>query len=732
MTTTPCRASSATSEHGRRALALRDLTNLRPVYIVPRDDLVSEVLIPCLGVTNGLSCMFGYFSSNALRDIAPGLAIFLGRSTERMRLLVSPNLSPEDLDAMRRGISTPAEVIKARLLESYGEACMSESALVRHTLECLAYLLASGRLEIKVTFLPHGLFHDKVWFFADDSAAVVAHGSSNMTAAGLTRNHEQIRVEKSWEGADQATVIAELSEEYEALWDGRREYAVALDLPVAIEHDLIRERLPDTTPTFDDFKAAWHRDYLRQIVAAPLGSGPRVQAPPGFSIPDGLVWDSGDFAHQGMAVRAWEDAGRRAILEMATGSGKTITALVATKRLHDASKPMLVVIAVPILPLVEQWAEEVTAFGLRPVVPGRTASRRQKFTEIDAAVRRLRLGATEVECLVITHDLLTDEEFKAQIAELRHGSLLIADEVHNLGSARFISDPPTSFTYRLGLSATPVRQYDDEGTAGLVSFFGEVAFSFTLEDAIGTCLVPYDYYVHVVELSSDELASWLDLTEQIRRIQWKAEDGDSDAETRLQLLRNRRRLILENAEAKMQALREALEANNPRDLRHALIYGTDKGPGQLEEINRMLRSLGIRFHQLTADETSNPRLAGDILRAFRRGDLQVLTAKRVLDEGVNVPEVATAYIVASTTVIRQWVQRRGRVLRKCAAIGKEKATLHDFLVVPPGGEAGDEDIRSLLRGEFDRIAEFGRLSVNAGAPDGALSVVHSYLIEYFG
>lgn len=731
-TTTPCRAKSATYEHGRRTLALRDLTNLRPVYIVPRDDLVSEVLIPCLGATHGLSCMFGYFSSNALRDLAPGLAIFLGRSMQRMRLLVSPNLSPEDLEAMRQGVSTPADVIEARLLESYGEACISESALVKHTLECLAYLLADRRLEIKVAFLPHGLFHDKVWFFADDSGAVAAHGSSNMTAAGLTRNHEQIRVEKSWEGADQATVISELSEEYEALWDGRRDYAVALDLPVAIEHDLIRKRLPDTRPTYEDFQAAWHRDYLRHIVATPLGSPPPAPEQPGFSIPDGLVWDSGDFVHQGMAVRAWEDAGRRAILEMATGSGKTVTALVAAKLLHDASRPLLVVIAVPTLPLVEQWAEEVMAFGVRPVVPGRAGSRRHKFAEIDSALRRLRLGATDVECLVITHDLLTDEEFKTLTAELRHESVLIADEVHNLGSAGFISDPPTTFTYRLGLSATPVRQYDDEGTTALVAYFGEIAFSFTLEDAIGTCLVPYDYYVHVVELTSDELATWLDLTEQIRRVQWKAEDGDSDAETRLQLLRNRRRLILENAEAKMEALRQTLEASNLRALKYTLIYGTDKGPSQLEHINKLLRALGVRFHQLTADETSNPRLAGDILRAFRQGDLQVLTAKRVLDEGINVPEVATAFIVASTTVSRQWVQRRGRVLRKCAAIGKEKATIHDFLVVPPSGEAGDEDIRSLLRGEFDRISEFGRISLNAAAPDGALQVVHPYLIEYFG
>jgi len=713
-------------------VVLRDLTSIRPVYIVPRDEFVSEVLVPCLGTTDALSCMFGYFSSTALRDIAPGLAVFLARSGEPMRLLVSPNLSHEDLEAMRQGVSTPADVIETRLLEAYGEACTSESALVQHTLACLAYLLASERLKVKVAFLPDGLFHDKVWFFVDASGTVVVHGSSNLTTAGITRNHEQIRVEKSWSGPDQATVINELTEEYEALWAGLRDYAVALDLPAAIAHDLIRERLPESPPTYEDFEAAWRRDYLRQIVAEPLPPLISVPEHRSFSIPDGLAWDTGDFAHQGMAVRAWEEAGRRAILEMATGSGKTVTALIAAKRLFKATKPLLAVIAVPSLPLIEQWAEEASDFSLKPVVPGRMATRRQKFSEIDSAIRRLKLSATEVECLVITHDLLCDKEFKAAIADVRHETLLIADEVHNLGSAGFVSDPLESFTYRLGLSATPIRQYDEQGTAALAAFFGNVAFSFTLEDAIGTCLVPYDYYVHVVELSQDELSSWTDLTEQIRRIQWKADDGDADAETRLQLLRNRRRLILENAGAKIQALREALDTSGTRSLSSALVYGTDKGPGQLDEINKLLRALGIRFHQLTAEETSKPQLTGGILAAFRRGDLQVLTAKRVLDEGVNVPEVVTAFIVASTTVARQWVQRRGRVLRKCSAIGKDRATIHDFLVVPPLGQAADEDIRSLLRGEFERIGEFGRLSLNAAAPDGALSIIYPYLIDYFG
>jgi len=716
-------------------VALRDLHGIRPLYIVPRDDLVSEVLVPCLQSTTSLSCMFGYFGSAALRDIAPGLAVFLGRSTERMRLLVSPNLSADDLEAMRTGVTTPAEVLERRLAELLGEAAVSESALVRHTLECLAYLLAAGRLEVKVTYLPDGLFHDKVWFFADASGAVVVHGSSNLTVAGLTRNHEQIRVEKSWSGQDQATVITELAEEYEALWDGRREYAVVLDLPLAIEQNLIKQYEPDTAPTHADFEAAWKHDYLRGLAPLPAAANqsPISTPAPQFMIPPHLEWETGDFAHQGVAVRAWEEAGRRTILEMATGSGKTVTALVGAHRLYAEQTPLLVVIAVPILPLVRQWADEARAFELGPVIPGDQATRRAKLAAVESALRRLRLHAATVECLIVTHDLLCDREFQQLVAQHRGPSLLIADEVHNLGSPSFRSRPPECFSARLGLSATPVRQYDDEGTAALVDFFGDIAFSFTLQDAIGTCLVPYDYYVHPVALTHDELSTWFELTTQLNRLIRRADEGDHMTERRIQLLRNKRRLVLEDATGKLDALEEALARAGPRSLRHALVYATDKRPEQLRAINRMLRQLGVRFHQLTDAETSRPRLAGEVLAAFRQGDLQVLTAKRVLDEGVDVPEVATAFIVASTTVERQWVQRRGRVLRKCDAINKHHAELHDFLVVPPADELGsDDDVRNLLRGELDRIGEFGRLARNAAAADGALAVIHPIVIEYFG
>ncbi len=687
--------------------------------------------MPCLRRTRTLECMVGYFGSGALADLAPGLAEYLNRRSSPARLIISPYLQSGDLAAIEKGIGTPADVLEQRLIELLGEAAISESALVRHTLECLAYLIATTRLVIKISFLPNGQFHDKVWFFSDASGRVVVSGSSNLTRSGLGRNHEQVRVERSWETGDQRVAIEVLSDEFDALWHGWREYAICLDLPVAVRERLIREFQPGRPPSADDFEAALRHDREHQLVSAE-GT---LQPPPHpvFRVPASLRWEDGPYRHQGAAVKAFEAADRRGVLEMATGAGKTITALVAAHRLYDRHKRLLIVIAAPTLPLIAQWRSEAEAFGLEPIVPGDSASA-SKLAVVEQALRRLRMRTSKVECLVVTHNLLCDTDFQGVLARYGGDILLIGDEVHNLGREAFLENRPDFIRFRLGLSATPIRQYDDVGTATLFGYFGGVVYEFTLDDAIGVCLVPYDYFVHVVRLTDDEMHGYRELTERIKRIAWQVSDDD-DANDDLQLLLNRRRKILENAEGKLTALRDELAERDPRGVRHTLVYATDKGPEQLESVNRLLHELGLRAHQLTAEETQNGQLVRRVLGAFRDGAIQVLTAKRVLDEGLNVPEIAEALILASTTVERQWVQRRGRILRPCNATRKDHAVLHDFLVLPPETETRhgvDADTRKLIQGEVNRIREFARLARNAAAEDGPRATLQPIILEYFG
>lgn len=185
-----------------------------------------------------------------------------------------------------------------------------------------------------------------------------------------------------------------------------------------------------------------------------------------------------------------------------------------------------------------------------------------------------------------------------------------------------------------------------------------------------------------------------------------------------------RRALLETASCKISALATLLNEEDTGSLRHALVYTTDKEPKQLNDVNKLLRDKGIMFHQLTSEETVRRAQTKQIIKSFQEGEIQMLTAKRVLDEGVNVPQICKAFILASTTIERQWVQRRGRLLRTCSAINKTHSVIHDLVALPPDMEGGlDPEARTLVRSELRRAQEFARLARNAGRPDGPLATI---------
>ena len=713
---------------------LRDL-KYRSLYIVPRDNYVDEVLVSSLKLSTSLDCMFGFFGSAALKTIAPGLAEYLARTTEPMRLVVSPNISEADMIALREGVSTPSIVLEARLKELLGEAKLSSNALIRHTLHCVAYMLSTKRLLLRIAWLRDGsLFHPKVWFFRDAENIVVAHGSSNFTSAGLGRNHEQICVDTSWDGERADETINTLVEEFDALWSGSRDYVVSLDLPVAIENDLIREYTPDRPPTTDDFRKAWEED-AKTVEQLSLNISPADGVPTHeFEIPSHLDLDYGPFAHQGKALAAWEAAKRRGFLAMATGSGKTITALAGATRLQKEVDALLVVVSAPYKPLVSQWLDEVSAFGVRPLPT--TGSSAERAHRLDLAIRGLNTGISKVEVVVATENFLTSEHFRRVFDALPKAvtALLIADEAHNLGKESFISNTPDRFNYRLGLSATPERQYDPEGTAALFEYFGPPVYEFSLREAIGVCLVPYNYYMHQVEMNGEEFDEWQSLTDRLRRQGFKGDAEASESGSMsmdLKKLLFARRRVIESVENKVVVLRRLLEKRSRDDIKHVLVYATDKNGAQLQAVNDMMQNdLNLTIHELTARQTSSKGKAADILDRFAAGDYNALTCMRVLDEGVDVPQVGEAFILASNTVRRQWVQRRGRVLRKCDAINKELAHLHDFIVVPP--DPRDKGSRAILKGELERAREFAELAANGGISGGPFDEIEKLMGAMFG
>lgn len=703
---------------------LRSVSHIRPLYMLPEDPVTEEVLIPCFQTAAHVDCMMGFFSSQALVPLAPGLATFINCSQESFRLIISPILRPEDKNAIEEGIASPEEIATTILQD----IIITEDLIEQHTLKCLSWLLRSGRVKIKIALMKDALFHPKVWLFCRDGDVIAAHGSSNMTDAGIRRNIEQISISKSWEDSNQHYVTETLYNRFKRLWENEDNNCIVVEIPQAIQDRLLQTYCVATSPTETDFQSLYDRaDGTMNEPLTPYESLNITR--PEFAIPPKLRFEDGPFEHQGNAVNAWCDAGYQGILEMATGSGKTITAMICAHRLYEAHNPLLIVVAAPYIPLIQQWCDEISPFGLKAVNLTASNGARGRSRELNKIKRRFRSETSDVEAVVVSHRTLCDNEFKAEIEKFECTTLLIADEVHNLGSEGFITDLPTFFNYRLGLSATPIRQYDEQGTETMLSFFGQVVFQFTLEEAIGRCLVEYDYYVHSVELTLDEMDKWYELTEKIKANAWRSKHDDS-SEYFTKLLRDRR-AILETAENKIDALEAVLTREGFRQLQHTLIYASDKAPQQLEAVNALLKDNGVLFHQLTYEETEDHDKTKQIIQSFQEGTLGILTAKRVLDEGVNIPQVEKAFILASTTVERQWVQRRGRLLRTCHETNKTHSEIHDFIALPPDLDNIDDETRKLIQPELSRIQEFARIARNAGRDDGPLKLIDNLVRKIY-
>ena len=698
-------------------MTLRAIPNTRPLYILPKEPVAEEVLIPGFKSATQVDCMMGFFSSEILVSLAPGLATFINCSNESLRLIISPLLRTEDREAIENGI-TSLEDIANVALEDF---VVTENAIAQHTLKCLSWMLRHGRVEIKIALMKDALFHPKVWLFREGNDVIAAHGSSNMTYAGIEKNIEQMSISKSWEDTNQSYITEKFRDQFRQLWTNYDETCTVIPIPQAIEENLLKTYNSDIPPT----EAEFHTLYEKQAGSIDESSASynydKLSRPP-FAIPSYLRYEDGPFEHQGKAIKAWCEAGYHGILEMATGSGKTITAMICAHRLYNVEKPLLIVVAAPYKPLIQQWCDEISPFGLKAVNLTKVHGAKGRATELSKLKRRLRFGSSDVEVVVVTHRTLCNSGFKTELEKFDCKTLLIADEVHNLGSEGFITDPPDFFDYRLGLSATPIRQYDEEGTEQLFSFFGPIVFQFTLEEAIGRCLVEYEYYVHPVELTEDEMEKWYDLTEKIGKNAWRQEDENSDDEYLMNLL-IKRRALLETAKNKVAALEKVLTKENLGQLRYTLIYTSDKAPQQLKDVNTLLNKHGVLFHQLTYEETGDRERTAQIIKVFQEGTLRILTAKRVLDEGVNIPEIEKAFILASTTVERQWVQRRGRLLRKCSKTGKTHSEIHDFVALPTDLDNIDTRARALIESELKRIQAFARLAMNAGKNDGPLNLI---------
>ncbi|WP_248960909.1 DEAD/DEAH box helicase family protein [Sphaerisporangium perillae] len=681
--------------------------------------MAADVLIPAFRQATRVRGAFGWFTAGWIHSLAPGLAEYLRRDdVETIEFTIAPALFPTERQAIERAIYTPAEVAARIETEILKAAHPDAGALANHAVECLAWMVAKNRMTLSIAIpLPQANYHPKMWLFTDGRDSIAVRGSANATGRAHEYAVEHMDVDCSWirTSAERVKSAEEMVTDWAVGCDPVLERTVPL--PLALRERLLK-LAPTQPPTPLDYsRAATHSNSPKPAAARKSSSI--------FAIPTQLEWQTGPYRHQGEAVAAWEAAGRRGILAMATGAGKTISSLICAYRArqeHDG--PFLLIVSAPTTALTLQWNTECAKFGLKPLNPSPgTATGR---STLGNALRRLKSGgARAIECFVVTNNTLNDPSFRKLLEHAQQtvaglAEMLIADEVHTLGTPSFLNDTPDFLNLRLGLSATPVRQYDEDGTQELLSYFGDTVYEFGLDKAIGFCLTPYDYYFDVVYLDDDELARFRDLSEKIsRRVGASGKFDPRDEILRTWLIR--RREITENAQGKIQVLRQLLQANERP--RHLLVYTTSKNPLQIDAAAEVLDERHIVYARVTQVESRNKAKLGRILQSFSDGDIEVLLAKKVLDEGVDIPQAREAILLASSTVEREWIQRRGRILRR--APGKMYATIHDMIALPPPLQVRYEDsVLNTISRELDRVRSFGRYARNAHEVLAAIRKVH--------
>ena len=715
-------------------MSFRDI-ELKPEYRSRLDNVIRDFYNPVLKQAVTYKRAVGFFSSSALLSLTAGICGLIENGGS-IQMIASPRLSPEDIEAINDGIRRRDEVIKEALLRELRDP---KGRFEEARLNLLSNLIAAGRLEIKIAFLEDdntiGMFHEKLGLMYDDEDNIIAFsGSMNESANAFTTNYEAIDVFASWTQDADRVFIKQAA--FNAMWEDYEPSIKVMDFPDVNEEILRRYRKNDCIDTRLDEDSS-EGDAIP--VDEPVASiGPIIPAHVHMR------------EYQIEAIQEWAKRNYVGIFDMATGTGKTYTALAAVSRLYmDMHQNLAVIIICPYQHLVEQWKEDIVAFGMKPIVCYSSSSQRNWRERLKTAVTSFNLGVQDHFCMVSTNATFSIEYVQDLMAKLKGNVVLVVDEAHNFGAENLSQTLLPHIPYRLALSATIDRHGDPEGTQKLYDYFGEKCIEYTLKDAIDNdMLTPYYYHPVPVSLNEDELANYLDLTSKIRKNIHADKDGKIKLSEYVKMLLIKRARIVAGATEKIGTLRRLME--DFKDDNQILVYcgattmhdvDYHEGKPAIEEARQidivagMLgNDLGMRVTKCTSEENAEERER--IKADFAEGThLQALVAIRCLDEGVNIPSIRTAFILASSTNPKEYVQRRGRVLRKFP--GKSHAVIFDFITLPIPLDDVDqydtdiiESVRSLAKREIVRMKDFAAIAENPFDSDSLIAdIQRSYNIE---
>lgn len=702
-------------------------------YDEPKD-FFTEALIESCNFDLGL----GFFSSSGIRSLSYGFALFIANGG-KMRVVMNHILSKEDKEVIENGQKHLIEDFEDNILCDIKKLIETLSKEDEQFFRCLSYLISVDRIKFLATVSTKGgLGHDKYGIFKDEKGNKVAFiGSANFSQSALELNGETITVFSS---PNDDNRIAEYQTLFDQSWENDTPHLI--HIPIEHVKTFIREKFPEAPLTNlieeginlresigmdNDVPQKYYKPISKRI----LDKIELKEQEPRFPFPE-------ERKIQIDAYNAWIGNGKKGMFAMATGSGKTVTALNCIRKQYKENGYYKAIIVVPTQALAIQWEHEAKSFNFQNIVS--THSDKDWKDVLSRYITRSLLDSTKSIILITTYATFNRNDIQSFLKKVRGAEtfIYVADEAHNIGSQNSLKHLPEMINWRIGLSATPERIYDDLGTEKLYEFFDskppKYTYRYTMKQAIEEgILCHYDYYPIFIELTSSEMEEYERISDQLRKY-IDADTGKYKPNAERLLLKRKR--IIHKAENKKIAISDLLEElKQKQKLDYTFVfvpegyepdysindsYNIDQDDIHIiDEYAQMFKEHGYSYHKYISGLDDAP----SILQNFADGDIQILLSMKCLDEGVDIPRAEHAIFCSSTGNPRQFVQRRGRVLRKCK--GKENARIWDLIVTPPNILDESNIIeRNLFFNEVKRIVNFAALA------DNQIDILYGNLLAY--
>lgn len=653
-------------------MLLQDI-EFKDTYWSGEANLIREFYIPCLEVSNTYCRAVGYFSSSILNYISNGLFAFI-KNKGKIEIVCSTNLSEEDQKNISLGYDI-REIIKDKISNVVDEVLEENTANIKN----LCWLVKNDMLDIKVCYKisennKPNLFHEKFGYFSDSENNIVSFlGSVNETLSGWVNNEESFEVSMNWIPVLEKRVEEKLIR-FNKLWAGTANNVVTYDFPKAVREKLIK----------------YAPEYVNEH-----------------------VYEPGEYKkkHKFKPRKCQEDAKEKFIQNdykclfmMATGSGKTKAAMYSMSEV-DKWKALLIV--VPSIELIEQWEKDITLF-YPDIYIIKCSSEYPKWKQQLLSLVQAKVGIKTV--IISTYDTAISNYAMDKWSEIPENNFaLICDEAHNVGAPTTQKIMKLKPKYRIGLSATPKRNFDEEGSEKIIRYFENNIYEFSMADAISKgYLVNYEYNIMTCKLEDEDWNEYIRLTKKINQINSYTDENDKDKEKLKKLFRDRSNII-KKAEGKIDKFEEILK-KLPEGSR-ILIYG--ESLEHLHLFEEKLNSINKYYFMYTGDKDTK-LVRPTMLEEFKQGIRKILLAIGCLDEGIDIPICDAAIFVSSSTSERQFIQRRGRVLRSSPT--KNRAYIFDFLVYPQLTQNAADDekkiARKLVSSQYNRINQIADDAIN--------------------